>query len=284
MWEQYLWQMMAISLALLLQAAIIIWLLLERRRRRSAEAEARDRMLEVMHLNRTAAAGALSASIAHELNQPLGAILSNAEAAELFLSRDPPDLDRVRDILCDIKQADQQAAEIIKHVRKLLKRRSEIDSQAFDLNDAIAGAIRLISPEAAKRGVALSANGVKAALPIHAEQVHVEQVILNLVTNGMDAMADFASDARKILIQTVLTDGREVEVSVTDSGAGSPKEKITSVFETFYTTKKDGTGIGLSIARTIIETYGGKIWAENGSGGGAIFRFTLPLLGEARSA
>ena len=279
MWEQYRWQMIAILVAMLLQAAVIGWLLFERYRRRRAEIESRGRMREVIHLNRTAAAGALSASIAHELNQPLGAILSNAEAAELLLTANPPDLDQVREILGDIRQADQRAADIIQHLRKLLKRKSEVELQEFDLNDAIASAIRILSPEATKRGIALSANGVQRSLPIRAEQIHLEQVILNLATNGMDAMADSAPGKRKMSIQTALTGGPDVEVSVIDSGTGIPHEKLKDVFDTFYTTKQEGTGLGLSIARTIVETYGGKIWAENRSGGGAVFRFTLPLSG-----
>ena len=129
----------------------------------------------------------------------------------------------------------------------------------------------------------LSANGIQRSLPIRAEQVHLEQVILNLATNGMDAMANSAPGKRRMSIQTALTGGPDVEVSVIDSGTGIPQEKLKDVFDTFYTTKQEGTGLGLSIARTIVETYGGKIWAENRSGGGAVFRFTLPL-SQARPA
>lgn len=283
MWELYRWPIITIALAMLLQAAIISWLLFERDRRRRAELESRGRMLEVIHLNRTAAAGALSASIAHELNQPLGAILSNAEAAELLLAANPPDLGQVREILSDIRDADQRAAEIIQHLRKLLKRTNDIDLQEFDLNDAISEAIHILSPEAMKRGVVLSTNGVQRSLPVRADQVHLQQVVLNLASNGMDAMTNSVPGTRTMSIQTALTDASEVEVSVVDSGSGIPQEKLKDVFDTFYTTKQEGTGLGLSIARTIVETYGGKIWAENRSGGGAVFRFTLPL-SEARPA
>jgi len=114
-------------------------------------------------------------------------------------------------------------------------------------------------------------------LPVRADQVHLQQVILNLATNGMDAMCDTDPDRRRMSIQTAVTRESEVEVSVTDSGTGIPHGKLGAVFETFYTTKQQGTGLGLSIARTIVETYGGRIWAENRIGGGAVFRFTLPL-------
>src|SRR5262245_34618853 len=169
LWEQYRWELVVIAAALLLQAGVISWLLLERRRRQAAELESRRRLLEVIHLNRAAAAGALSASIAHELNQPLGAILSNAEAAELLLGANPPDHTQLKEILADIRHADQRAAEIIVHLRKLLKRTSEIELQQFDLNDTIADAVHILSPEASRRSVTLSANGVQETLPVRAE-------------------------------------------------------------------------------------------------------------------
>jgi signal transduction histidine kinase len=276
-WVRYRWQIIAITIALLAQGAIIGWLLFERFRRRRAELESRKRFLEVVHLNRSAAAGALSASVAHELNQPLGAILSNAEAAEMLLETDPPDLGQVKEILGDIRQADQHAGEIVRHMRELLKRRGKVDLQEFDLNDAIADAVNILSPEARKRGIALKAQGGRRPLPVIADRIHLQQVILNLAANGMDAMADAGPDARKLTIATALSGNGQAEVAVADFGSGIPKDKLEAVFDTFYTTKEQGTGLGLSIARTIVETYGGRIWAENKAGGGSVFRFTMPL-------
>ena len=222
--------------------------------------------------------GAMTASIAHELNQPLGAILSNAEAAELLLAANPPDVGQLKEIVADIRQDDLRAAEIIRHLRNLLKRRSEIELQVFDLNDVVAATLHIVSPEARKRSITLVADGIPGPVQVRANQVHLQQVMLNLATNGMDAIADAAAIERKLTIETALTEGSEVEVSVGDSGTGIPKEKLKDVFDTFYTTKQQGTGLGLSIARTIVETYGGKIWAENRPRGGAVFRFTLPLV------
>jgi C4-dicarboxylate-specific signal transduction histidine kinase len=232
---------------------------------------------EVAHLNRAAAAGALSASIAHELNQPLGAILSNAETAELLLRANPLDVGQLKEILADIRQANQRAADIITHLRQLLKKRSEIDLQEFNVNDAIADAIHVLEPEAMQRQVALSVDPAPRPLPVRADPVHLQQVILNLAMNGMDAMASSPPAERKLALQTALNERAEVEVSICDSGPGLPRDKLKEVFETFYTTKQQGTGLGLSIVRTIIETYGGKIWADNAAAGGAVFRFTLPL-------
>ena len=277
-WERYRWQLIAIFAALSIQAAMITWLVLENRRRRNAEQESRRRLLQVMHLSRTAEAGAMSASIAHELNQPLGSIMLNTDMAERLLEANPPEVGRVKGLLADIRQADQLAAGIIQHLGRLLKRRSQIELQEFDLTDAIADALHVISPEAAMRNVTLRADGAQQPLPVRADRVHLQQVVIILVTNAMDAQADTGPDACGITVQTALVGEAEVQVSVSDSGAGIPEHALSRVFDTFYTTKKQGTGLGLSIARTIVETYGGKIWAENKAGGGAVFRFTLPLL------
>ena len=276
LWDQYRWLIIATLVVVLAQAAIIIWLFYERRRRRIAEVAVRRRLLEVIHLNRSATAGALSASIAHELNQPLGAIQSYAEAAELYLKADPPNLERAKQILANIRRDDQRAADIITQMRRLLKRRSAIELQEFDLNDVVRDALRLLEPEALKRGVVLGAKYAEDPLPVRADKIHLQQVILNLALNGMDAMQNSTSGGEKISIQTALDGKAAIEVSVIDLGIGIPTDKLNQVFHTFYTTKEEGTGLGLSVARTIIETYGGKIWAENRPGGGAVFRFTLP--------
>lgn len=276
-WQQYRWQLSTAFAIVLLQAAMITWLLLERHRRRALEVESRSRLREIIHLDRVAAVGAMSSSIAHELNQPLGAIMANAEAAEILLAAKPGDNRQVLEILADIRASDQRAADIITHLRGLLKKQSESELQEFDLNDALRAALHMLDPEAKKRGVLVSAHQVQHALPVRVDKVHLEQVIFNLAMNAMDAMQSCAPDARKMTVQTVLGGNFEVEVWVSDSGTGIPNDKLKDVFETFYTTKQQGTGLGLSIVRTIVENCGGKIWAENRPGGGALFRFTLPL-------
>jgi signal transduction histidine kinase len=277
LWERYWWQLSIIIAAFLLQTAMIAWLLHERRRRHSAELESRLRLREVLHLDRVAAVGAMSASIAHELNQPLGAIMANAEAAAILLTAETIDRDQVRDILTDIRRCDQRAGEIITHLRGLLKKQGETDLQEFDLNDALRDALRTLNPEAKRRGVLVSAHHLQGALPVRADKVHLEQVILNLATNAMDAMQDCPPGGRRMTLETVLTGKSQVEVSLADQGGGIPGDKLKGVFEAFYTTKQQGTGLGLSIVRTIVENCGGTIWAENRPGGGAVFRFTVPL-------
>jgi signal transduction histidine kinase len=276
LWDQYRWQMITIALVVLLQAALISGLLVERQRRIAAEVESRRRLVELAHLNRTAAVGAMSASIAHELNQPLGAILSNTEAAELLLAANPLDLSQIKEILADIRQADLRAGEIIVSLRGLLKRK-DVERQEIELREVIANVAHLLEPEAKERNVQMSVDRVQPALFVRADLVHLQQVLLNLALNGMDAMRDSVAGRRTIAFQTVLVGTSAVEVAVADTGTGIPKDKLKDVFEPFFTTKPDGTGLGLSIVRTIVESYGGRIWADNKAEGGAIFRFTLPL-------
>ena len=277
LWDQYRPQIIAVLAIMLVQAAMIVWLLFERRRRRIAEMELRQRLLEVFHLNRSAVAGALSASVAHELTQPLASIRSSAEAAELFLKADPPNVERAERILHNIIHDDQRAADIISHLRGLLNKTDASELQQFDLNDVVRDAQHILDPEALKRGMALTVTYAERSLPVRADPVHLQQVILNLVINGMDAMQSDASGDGKISIRTALVGASTVEVSVTDSGTGIPTDKLKEIFDTFYTTKQQGTGLGLSIARTVVSTYGGKIWAENSHKGGAVVRFTLPM-------
>ncbi|WP_051000159.1 sensor histidine kinase [Sinorhizobium fredii] len=276
-WEQYWLATVAALAVITLQGTVIAGLLVERRRRRAAETESRHRLLEVVHLNQSATAGALSASIAHELNQPLGAIRSNAEAAAVILRSERPDLELIEQILVDIQDDDQRAHDVISRMRGLLKKRGEIDWQEFDLNDVTTSAIRILHGEAERRGVVVSSNHASRELPVRADRVHVQQVILNLATNAMDAMLDVVTTERRLTLETTLTKESRVELSISDTGSGIPDEQLASIFEPFYTTKPSGTGLGLSIARAIVETYGGKIWAANRPEGGAVFRIALPL-------
>jgi signal transduction histidine kinase len=276
-WERYRWQITATAAVLLAQALLIAILLAERSRRRRAEIESRGRLLEVFHLNSAATAGALSASISHELNQPLGAILSYSDAAELYLTASPPNLERALAILAEIRRDDQRAVDIMSRLKRLLRKREDITPDEFDLNDSVREALEIIGPEASKRGVLLVSEQFKAPLLVRADRVHVQQVILNLALNGLDAMKNCHSGPTNLTIRSEMIAEAAAEVSVCDTGEGVPNNDLETIFETFFTTKHDGTGLGLSIARTIVESYGGRIWAENSREGGAIFRFNLPL-------
>jgi signal transduction histidine kinase len=278
-WEQYHTQILIALAAILLQSAIISGLLLERRRRHAAELESRGRLAQVIHLNRSAGLSAISSSVAHELNQPLGAILSNTEAAEILLTRNPPDLSLIGAILADIRKSDQRAGEVITHLRDLLKNEDH-NPELVNLNDLITLALEILNPEASARGVILTANLDPHPLPARVNPIHLQQVILNLVLNGMDATASRSPGERQVAIRTVVINNVTIKVSISDSGSGIPADNLQQIFEPFFTTKKKGTGLGLAIARTIIERSGGEISAENRPKGGAVFRFSLPLAKE----
>jgi len=277
-WERYRWQITSILLALLVQSTMLAWLLFERLARRRAETRSRKLSLEVIHLSRAAEAGALSASFAHDLSQPTLSIALNARRAEGFLSTDHLDLAKLKEAVVEIGRANDHAAAIIKQSRNLLRRRSDAETQKkTDLNAVIADAFSILSTEANHRQVVLRGEIHDKPLPVRADPVHLLQVVLNLAMNAMDAMADVAPDARRIVIRTALFGQSTAGVAVIDSGPGIADANISEVFETFFTTKDHGTGLGLSIARTIVESYGGRIWAENCAQGGAIFQFTIPL-------
>jgi signal transduction histidine kinase len=278
-WERYRWQLASVFLALAVQSATITWLLIERYGRQTAQEESKRRLSQVIHLNRSAEIGALSASFAHEVRQPLAAIMMNVESAERLL----PDTaeDGLRSALVDTREAAQHAIEVIGHLGSLLKPGSDTQQEEFNLAEVITDTINMLGPEATKRGINLQADGLKRPLLVRGDRIHLQQVVLNLANNGMDAMTDAASGGGTMTIDASVKDASLVEVSVSDSGPGIPDNKLADVFDTFYTTKKQGTGLGLSIARTIVEAYGGKIWAENRVVGGAVFRFTLPLIDKA---
>jgi signal transduction histidine kinase/ABC-type uncharacterized transport system substrate-binding protein len=277
-WDRYRWQITSILLALLVQSAMITWLLFERLARRRAETRSRKLSLEIFHLNRAAEAGALSASFAHDLGQPTLSIALNAHRAANLLSRERPELSKIKEAVIEIGRANDHAAAIIRQSRQLLKRRSDPEiQQEIELNAVIADALSILATEANHRHVVLLAESHKGPLLVSADPVHLLQVVLNLATNAMDAMADISPDARRLVFRTALLGQATAEVVVIDSGPGIPDAKSSEIFDTFYTTKEHGTGLGLSIARTIVESYGGRIWAENCAEGGAAFHFTIPL-------
>jgi len=278
-WSQHRWTVIGIASVVVLQALMISALLFERFRRRRAEAASRRRFFELTQMNRSLTVSAMSSSIAHELNQPLGAILNNAGAAEVLLSKSPPDVDQLKEILADIRRDDERAAEIIGHLRGFL-RTDDAPLGEISINRAIADVLQIVEPEAVKRGIAIECDQASQPFSVRADHVHLQQVLLNLALNGMDAMKDDTA-VRRMVFQTSQVDEAKVEIAVLDSGTGIPEGRLKEIFDSFVTTKQHGTGLGLSIARIIVEMYGGRIWAENREHGGAAFRFVLPL---ARSA
>jgi signal transduction histidine kinase len=274
-WERYRWQSIAIGSVVLLQTVLIALLLHERRKRQDAEVESRHRTSELAHVSRQATAGELSASIAHELKQPLGSILTNTETAELILKSPSPDFAELKEILVDIRRDDLRANEVLRRMRSFLKR-TPFETKEVDLNDLAREAFAFLSIQASSCNVALYLNESPERLRVRGDPIQLQQVIINLVVNSIDAMASIPY-GRTVIGRTEKNGGASAEISISDSGPGIPQEKLNHVFDPFYTTKEQGVGMGLSIARTIIQAHQGRIWAENQAEGGAVFHLSLPL-------
>jgi PAS domain S-box-containing protein len=232
---------------------------------------------------RFAALGELTAMVAHEINQPLCAILSNAEAGELMLRSAEPPLDELRNIFADIRQDDLRADAAIRSIRSLVQRREFVPRQV-DVPATIDHVFKLVAGDALHRRVPMRCD-LGAELPaVLGDRSHLEQVLVILMVNGMDAMKETPEGARELWVSARRVNGQQLEIAVRDRGHGIATENLPQLFESFFTTKADGMGLGLSIARSMITAHGGRIWAENAPDGGAVFRFTLnaaPRLTEA---
>jgi PAS domain S-box-containing protein len=244
-----------------------------------AEAALRTAQAELAHAARVMTMGELSASLAHELTQPLTAILSNAQAALRFLNSPLPDLDEVRAILADIVVDDRRAGEVIQRLRGLLKR-SEPERLALDLNEVIRDVVRLIHSEVVIKHVTVSLDLGSDLSPVLGDRVQLEQVILNLLINAVEAMSSLTDRSRQLLIRSCTLGSRNTLVMVRDNGVGLDPQQAERIFDSFYTTKPKGMGLGLSISRSIIEAHGGRLWASPNAGYGTTFQFTLPVAGE----
>jgi signal transduction histidine kinase len=243
--------------------------------RKRAELEAQRSREELAHFTRVTTMGELTASLAHELNQPLTGILANAQAARRYLDATPPDLGEVREILSDIVDDDKRAAEVIQRLRDLL-RKGESQQVPLDLNALVRDVARLVSSDAVIRNVTVTLT-LDPDLPlVSGDRVQLQQVVLNLLINGMEAMGESAVGEQPLVVRTERTDAPGAQVLVRDAGPGLRAGTQELVFEPFYTTKPAGMGMGLAIARSIIEAHGGTIWAANNPVRGATFHFALP--------
>ncbi len=248
--------------------------------RKVAEQETRNLREEIAHAGRVSMMGQLASALAHEINQPLGAILRNAEAAELFMQDASPDLDEIRAILADIRKDDQRAGSVIDRMRGLLKRHN-LDKSPLEVADLVGDVGGLVRADAAARHVKLDVVVPGGLPPVRGDRVHLQQVLLNLIINGMDAVDEANRRDRRVSVTASLDGSQAVEIAVSDTGDGIPTDRLARVFDPFFTTKQSGLGMGLSISRTIIEAHGGRLWSENNNDGGATFRFTLPIAEEA---
>jgi PAS domain S-box-containing protein len=253
--------------------------LTERKRAEEALRESEERyrkvQMELAHASRVATMGQLTASIAHEVSQPIAATSMNADALRWFLDRDPPDLENARHALGCLISDNHRAHEIIGRIRDLIKKAPPHKGR-LDINAAIRDVIELVRSEAATNGVAVQTELADSLPLVEGDRVQLQQVVLNLIVNAIQAMGPVAEGARKVLITTVQSEPEGVLVEVKDSGPGLASDRLERVFDPFYTTKSGGLGMGLSICRSIIEAHAGRLWVTSNPSGGAIFHFTVP--------
>jgi signal transduction histidine kinase len=296
-WERYRWQVIGAFAVIAAQAALIFAMLVQFRRRRlaeaarrRAEADALQKRAELAHVSRVTSLGELTATLAHELSQPLMAILNNAEAGQRFLEGSTPDVAEVRDTFADISADTERAREIILRLRGMLKRAAPAEPAQVDLNDVIRTVERLVRGERLRHEVTVELDLAQGLPPTTGDPIQLQQVVMNLMLNAFAAMSQPSSSSsssaaaaagvpkRRLLVRTrVTSDESNVEAQFEDNGLGIVPEVIDRLFEPFVSTKPGGLGMGLSICRSIIDQHGGELRAANNPAGGATFSLTLPV-------
>ena len=272
-WEQYRAHILAVTAAILIQAALIFWLLYEHWRRQRAEILARNTMSELSHVNRMATAGQLSASIAHEVNQPLAGIVANAQAALRWLEK--ANVGEVREGLKRIVSEGHRASDIITNLRAMFK--SDVQEKALvDINKLVLSVLALVRIDLQKHEIKLQTQLDDRIPQVLGNQVQLQQVISNLVMNAIESMG--SSQTRALRIKTELSQSNTVQVSIEDTGTGVKSSDVAQLFKPMFTTKARGMGMGLSICQSIIENHDGRIWVSPGATGGSIFQFELPTI------
>ena len=248
--------------------------------RKQAELDAQRDRAELSHLSRVALIGEMSASIAHELNQPLAGILSNAAAGQRFIDRGDVDQGEIRELLGDIIADGRRASDVIRGIRGMVKK-GQVTRRSVDLNEVVMDTVHMASPDAVLRSCQVETSLDANLPPIDGDPIQLQQVLLNLVINAFDAMQDTPPSRRKVLIATQSNGDGTVRISVRDHGVGIAKEMRDRLFDPFFSTKTEGLGMGLAIVRSIIEAHGGTITSEDVDDGGARFEFVLPVNGHS---
>jgi PAS domain S-box-containing protein len=245
-------------------------------RLQKSQDEAQRLQQELSHLARVSTMGELSASLAHELNQPLTAILTNAQVAQRLIAAGNPDLAELSDILADIVADDRRAGEVVHRVRSLMHK-GKAETQRLDLNGVVRDVVRLVRSEALIKDVTVILELNALPMLIRGDRIQMQQVLLNLIINGLEAIKEAGTRIATLVVRTMPADEQWVQVTVQDSGVGIPDSALEGIFEPFHSTKSTGMGMGLSICRSIVQAHGGRIWAESKLGQGAMVHLTLPV-------
>jgi C4-dicarboxylate-specific signal transduction histidine kinase len=273
MWDQYRVQILAAVAALVVQTLLICWLVYEHRRRSLAEVQSRNSMAELTYINRRATASELSASIAHEVNQPLSGITMRASAALRWLAAETPDINKARAALTQIVEAGHRASDIVTSIRAMF-RKDSTEIARIDINNLIRTVLDIVRIDLHRKHIEIRTE-LNGALPIVlGDKVQLQQVVLNLVMNASEAMQ---SVPRRVLtVRSEQSKPGKVHVSIKDTRTGIDPSSLSSIFKPLFTTKANGMGMGLSICHSIIQNHGGRIWGSPGADGGSIFEFELP--------
>jgi C4-dicarboxylate-specific signal transduction histidine kinase len=279
-WEQYSWQIVGVLAAFLALLLLISWLVYERRRRSAAEVRSRSALAQLAHLNRLETAGQLSASIAHEINQPVSGIALQAAAGLRWLAAEKPDVEKIRSILTDISTGANRAGDIITGVRAMFKKDTNARA-AINLNNVINTVLALVQLDLQKDDIRVETTLEDHLPAVTGNPVQLQQVILNLIVNAAEAMR--AVQGRALRIQSNRTAAGTIRVSIADTGPGISEPERARIFDPMFTTKASGMGMGLSICRSIIENHGGKIWVEPAAVRGTVFQFELPVVERSSS-
>ncbi|WP_161965917.1 sensor histidine kinase [Steroidobacter cummioxidans] len=271
------------AILLAVQIAILLVLGIQGFIRHRARAKARQNYTDMTHVARLALASEITASVAHKVTQPLSSILADIETAQLLLDRKEPDLAAVRDLLADVRKEDLRANRFVESMRLPL-RKHELRFERVDVNELTAEVLSMVLPDALRRKVAIQSN-LEPGLPrIPADRLQLQQALLNLIDNALDSMDDTPTRTRRLMVCTESQDDDNVRISVLDSGEGIDPHHSGRLFDSFFTTKSDRLGLGLSMARAIVHMHGGAISAENRPSGGAAFSFTVPVSQKTETA
>ena len=276
LWETHPQELIVAAIAFLILMLLVAVLLLERRQRRLAQLAEVKLRSDLSRAMRFAIAGELTGSIAHEINQPLGAILSNLAAADLMLQSGLDRRDDLRAILSDIRRDDQRASDVIRRLRALFTKQ-QVEQAPFRIDEAVSDAAIFLRAEAWRRRIALEFRYPLADVIVLGDRIATAQMLLNLVLNAMDAVAEAPEDRRSVVVSAE-TVANGVRITVLDRGRGIDPAQLPKLFDSFFTTKRGGMGMGLSIVRTIVQAHNGKVWAENDRDGGAVFYVELPAM------